>query len=175
MHPTVTAAVPTPHLSLYDWEHALPALLDLADEDEAPPELHGLLLACLEGALDKRDRVAQFLAHLEAQQEFAEAEIKRLRARKERFARAQERLERQVIAVLRSTGAKRLEGRTSTLSLRACPPSVAITDGAAVPAAYKVRHEAWTVDRPALRQALERGEAVPGATLITGKQTLVRR
>jgi hypothetical protein len=107
----------------------------------------------LVAAVDKRDRVAQFLSHLEAQAAFAKAEIARLQERKAFFERATEKMEGYVIHVIEAIGPDAkgkypiLEGRTVTFSIKDCPPSVEIKDEAAVPADYK----AITVTMPALK------------------------
>jgi hypothetical protein len=70
---------------------------------------------------------------------------------------------------------KKIEGRTSTLSLRACPSSVKILDEAAIPADYKVTKMEVSVDKKAVKAALEADVDVPGADLVIGKNSLVRR
>jgi hypothetical protein len=132
-------------LTLYDVETNLAALVDTADL--VPADQEQAFVAELEAALlsaaDKRDRVAQFLAHLEAQAALAESEIKRLRERKAVIQAAQERLEGYVVKIIEALGPdkkgkyRKLEGNTATLSLRACPASVEIADESQIPIDYK--------------------------------------
>src|SRR5690349_9770845 len=74
----------------------------------------------LQTAIEKRDRVAQFLAHLESQITLAKAEIARLQERRQMYERAVERVEEYVIAAIEKLGpdAKgkypKLEGKTIT-------------------------------------------------------------
>ena len=130
---------------LYDIEQHLAALVDteeLVPDDQEQMyalELHATLLAVVE----KRDRVGQFLGHLESQIAFAHAEAARLKTREELYARALARMESYVSRVIESLGTdgkgkrKRLEGSTVTLSLHGCDKRVEIKDERAVPTKYK--------------------------------------
>src|ERR1051325_4479936 len=74
----------------------------------------------------KVDGIAGYLGWLENQQTYADAEIKRLQARKAKFERRQERIEANVIGLLTTQQRTRIEGHTSYLALRACPPSLEV-------------------------------------------------
>jgi hypothetical protein len=211
----VGAAVPppAPHpLTLYAIEEQLTAMVDTAElvpEDQEQAFLEDFR-TMLVAAVDKRDRVAQFLSHLEAQAAFAKAEIARLQERKAFFERATEKMEGYVVHVIESIGpdAKgkyaKLEGRTVTFSIKDCPPSVEIKDEAAIPADYKtititmpalkwedlldsldleqraavldsVEKPKASVSKTAIKKAIGDGAHVPGADLIVGKKTLLRK
>jgi hypothetical protein len=209
----VGAVAPAPHpLTLYAIEEQLTAMADTAElvpEDQEQAFLEEFRVA-LTAAVEKRDRVGQFLAHLEHQAAFAAAEIKRLQERKVFFERAVEKMEGYVIQVIESIGldAKgkypKLEGRTVTFSIKDCPPSVEIQDEAAIPSDYKaititmpaLKWEALldsldleqragvldTIEKPkvavsktAIKKTIDGGAQVPGADLIVGKKTLVRK
>src|SRR5271157_4885207 len=128
---------PAPHpLTLYAIEEQLTAMTDTAEmvpEDQEQAFLEEFR-TMLTAAVDKRDRVGQFLSHLESQAAFAKAEIARLQERKAFFERAIEKMEGYVIRVIEMNGpdAKgkypKLEGKTVTFSIKDCPPSVEITD-----------------------------------------------
>jgi hypothetical protein len=131
----VLAVVPSPAVTaapLYVIESYLAALVETAEL--VPPEQELAFRAELQSALmtavDKRDRVGQFLAHLEQQIEFASFEIDRLKQRKANFECVLARLEAYVIETIENLGTddkgnyRTLEGRTTTFSLRVCPPSV---------------------------------------------------
>jgi hypothetical protein len=136
---------PARNLSLFQIEDGLQSLLDSAElvEPEQEAEFMADLERSLKTAVNKRDKVSQFLAHCEAQPALADAEIKRLQARKKFFEAVVERVGFSVIRTIRNLGAdekgryKTLEGSTSSLGVRRCPPTVAITDEAAVPASFK--------------------------------------
>ena len=142
------AIVPSPAVTaapLYLVEDYLAALIETAEL--VPPEQEQEFRAEFESALltavEKRDRVGQFFAHLEHQIEFASFEIERLKQRKATFERALERLETYVIQTIENLGTddkgkyRSLEGNTTTFSLRLCPPSVEVADQTAIPADFK--------------------------------------
>ena len=203
--PAVTAA------SLYVIEDGLAALIETAElvSPEQEQEFRIEFQAALTAAVDKRDRVGHFLAHLEQQIGFARFEIDRLRQRKAACERAFERLESYVVETIENLGTDskgkypRLEGKTTTFSLRACPPSVEATDESAIPAEYKtltlklpavmwgqlldgldleqraaillqVRSPEVSVDKRSIKAAIDGGVEVPGAGLVMGRHALRR-
>jgi len=208
---TPTGCSPVP--SLYAVEEHLAALTDtveLVAPDQEQQFLSEFQVA-LTTAAEKRDRVANFLAHLEAQQTFAAAEISRLQALKKHYAAVEERLEGYVTYVIQSLGKdakgkyRKLEGKTTVMFLAGVPTSVDVFDHASVPLDYKratftlpalMWNEVLNALKPELRdkvlaasnatlsvevekrsvkKAIDDGETVPGAKLITDKTSLRRR
>ena len=142
------AVVPSPAVTaapLYVIEDHLAALIETAElvSPEQEQEFRAEFQAALTAAVDKRDRVGQFLAHLGQQIDFAQFEIDRLRQRKATCERALARLEKYVIETIENLGTdgkgryRTLEGKTTTFGLRACPASVEVSDESAIPAEYK--------------------------------------
>jgi len=137
--PAVTAA------PLYVIEDQLAALIETAElvSPEQEQEFRAEFQTALASAVEKRDRVGQFLAHLEQQIDFAKFEIDRLRQRKATCERALARMENYVIETIENLGTdskgryRALEGKTTTFGLRGCPPSVEVIDESAIPAEYK--------------------------------------
>ncbi|HXI43915.1 MAG TPA: siphovirus Gp157 family protein [Bryobacteraceae bacterium] len=92
---------------------------------------------------DKRDSFCSFLAWLEGQQHMGEQEQERLEYRIKRIEAARKRLEKLAIDTIRSLGPdakgkwKRLEGKTSTLSLAKNPASVEVLDDKLIPDEFK--------------------------------------
>jgi len=140
--------VPSPGItadSLFQIEEYLAAMVETADLVPQAQEQEFLaeFRLALSTAIEQRDRVGQYMAHLETQAAFAKAEIERLRQRKGVYDRAFERVEQYVLNTIEFLGAdpkgarRKLEGKTVTFSARACPPSVEILDEAAVPAEFK--------------------------------------
>jgi hypothetical protein len=142
-------------LTLYAVEETLQALLDTVDMVEDPEQQEAIardIVLAHMAAVEKRDRVGQFLVHLESQQEAIDKEIARLRALKATYGKAQERVEAYVLQVVMAPGPdakgkyRRLDGKTYSFGVRKNPASVNITDEAAVPAEFK----SVTVTMPAL-------------------------
>jgi hypothetical protein len=210
----VLAVVPSPAVtadSLYLIEDQLAALIETAElvSPEQEEEFRAEFQVALTAAIEKRDRVGQFLAHLEHQIDFAKFEIDRLRQRKATCERALARLESYVIGTIESLGTdgkgkyRRLEGKTTTFSLRACPPSVEVSDESAIPSEHKmillklpamiweqlldgleieqrsavlgqVKRPEVTVDKRSIKAAIDGGADVPGAGLAFGRHSLRR-
>ena len=199
-------------LTLYAIEEHLQSFADTAELVSAEQEQQFLaeLHVALTTAADKRDRVGQFMAHVEHQAAFAAAEIKRIQERKRFYEQVAERMEQYIIGVIVSLGTdakgkpRKLEGNVVTFALRNCPPSVQIEDENAVPADYKsvtvtVPLSLWnellnsldvdfaarildaakkptlTVSKSGIKAALDAGNAIPGALLVTDKKSLIRK
>jgi hypothetical protein len=208
------AVVPSPAVTaapLYAIEDTLAALIETAElvSPEQEREFRADFQTALNAAVDKRDKVGQFLAHLERQIDYARFEIDRLRQRKAASERALARLEEYVIETIENLGTdgkgryRTLEGKTTTFSLRGCPPSVEVADESAIPAEYKtltlklpavtweqlldgldieqraavlaqVKSPEIGVDKRSIKAAFDGGTDVPGAGLVSGRHALRR-
>jgi hypothetical protein len=208
------AVVPSPAVTaapLYAIEDTLAALIETAElvSPEQEREFRTEFQTALAAAVEKRDKVGQFLAHLERQIDFARFEIDRLRQRKAASERALARLEEYVIETIENLGTdgkgryRTLEGKTTTFSLRGCPPSVEVADESAIPAEYKtltlklpavtweqlldgldieqraavlaqVKSPEIGVDKRSIKAAFDGGADVPGAGLVSGRHALRR-
>ena len=211
---TALAIVPSPAVTaapLYAIEEYLAALIETAElvPPDQEQEFRAEFELALSTAVEKRDRVGQFMVHLEQQIDFAKFEIERLRQRRTLYEHALERLERYVVGTIEHLGRdgkgkySRLEGKTITFSLRACPPSVEVTDESAIPAEHKVltlklpatlweelldsidleqranvlaqvRNPEVSIDKRSVKVAIEAGTKVEGAGLVVGRQALRR-
>ncbi|HEV3331002.1 MAG TPA: siphovirus Gp157 family protein [Bryobacteraceae bacterium] len=211
---TTLAVVPSPAVTaapLYVIEDHLAALIETAElvSPEQEQAFRAEFQTALTAAVEKRDRVGQFLAHLEHQIDFAKFEIDRLRQRKATCERAVARLESYVIETIENLGTdgkgkyRMLEGKTTTFTLRACPPSVEVTTESVIPAEYKtvtlklpavtwerlldrldieqrtevlgqVKSPEVTLDKRSIKAAIDSGADVPGAGLVTGRHSLRR-
>jgi ribosomal 50S subunit-associated protein YjgA (DUF615 family) len=133
-------------LTLYDLEDNLAALVNTFEMVEEA-ETRKLILDDIGNALRqvkaKRDAVVGFLRHCEAQQQFADQEIERIKTRRDRMAKFQAEFEQYLIRVIDQfvvadrRGVKRLEGNFSSMRLQKNPDSVVITDEKALPVAWK--------------------------------------
>ena len=184
--------------TLFQIEESLALLAESAEEEGLTPEIEAALTAYLEGALEKRDRVAEFIHFCEAMAELAKAEVKRLQARQKHFEATGERVSSMVLRVLDWLRVTKLEGRTNTLKKRKCPPSVNVIDEHKIPAEYKrvtvtlplpqwqellartpeeyrnsvlsgIRKQEITLELDAIKQALNLEKAVEGADLTLNR------
>jgi hypothetical protein len=199
-------------LTLYALEEQLTILAETAEvvSEEQEQAFLADFKQAVTATVEKRDRVGQFMAHLEHQAAFAAAEMHRLQERKAFFERALDKIKQYVIFIIESMGPDgkgkfpKLEGKTVTFSIRDCPPSVEIRDEAAIPADYRLltvtipapKWEALldsldldqraavldsvdkskvSVSKTAVKKAIDGGRLVPGADLVVGKKTLIRK
>lgn len=157
----------------------LEALFDTYDMTaEGSPEREALTMEIalyLEAEIRKVDSIAGYLAHCESQQGFASEEIKRLQERKKSWERKQQRLEDYIQRVMEAAGKTKLEGRVSTLALRACPPSVEVVDQSQVPPGYLITKVSESVDKMAAKVAMTGGKIVPGLKLVLDRKSVVRK
>ena len=151
---------------LADTVEALDAEADLT------PELREDLARDIEqniaGTREKVDRTGDVLSYFEVAQAAATKEIERLTARREHFARAQARLEKYVLSILQCSKLQKLEGHTTTLSVRQNPPSVVIAEGAVLPERF-MRQPATpppVPDKSAIKTSLKHGLAIEGCALV---------
>jgi hypothetical protein len=185
-------------LTLFQIEESLVLLAESAEEEGLTPEIEQALTVYLEGAAEKRDRVADFIHFCEGMAELAKAEGKRLQGRQKHFEATAERVSAMVLRVLDYLGVKKLEGRTNTLKKRKCPPSVKIIDEGKVPAEFKhitvtlplprwqellggsgeelrkavlfsIRKQETTVELETIKQALNVERTVEGAELVINR------
>ena len=138
-------ALPALARPLYDLESHLAALLNTEEivpaelEQEYALELHATLMATTE----KRDRVGQFRAHLQAQIALAHAEAVRLHEREQFYQAAFDKLDDYITRVidmlpLDAKGKRpKLCGNTLTLGLHGCDKRAEVLDEALVPVKYK--------------------------------------
>jgi len=203
---SVTAEAETPatiasSLTLFQVEQSLVLLAESAEEEGLTPELEQALVRYMEGATEKRDRVAEFILFCEGMAGLAKSEVKRLQARQKHFEATGERVSAMVLRVLDLLGVTRLEGKTHTLKKRKCPASVKILEEEKIPPAYKrvtltlplpewqalvgsipedlqkavaasIRKQEVSLDLESIKQALNIEEKIEGADLAVNKFTL---
>jgi hypothetical protein len=147
--------------------------------------------------------MARWMSHCESQI-LAAKEIARLRDRKASFETSLERIKQYVIRVIEANGGRKLEGNSVTFSIRRCPASVDVTNESAVPEDYRtnsiklparvwnqlldslnldlyedvMQHIAFvesTVDKRAIKTALDSGVLVTGAQIAGERYSLLRK
>jgi hypothetical protein len=162
------------------------------------------LSQALTDTVEKRDAVGRWMSHCESQIDLATREIARLRDRKASFETALERFKQYVIRVIEANGGRKLEGNSVTFSLRKCPASVEMLNESLVPEDYrtntvKLPAKTWnllldsidldlyelamrqiasvesTVDKRAVKAALDSGVPVTGVRIADEKYSLLRK
>src|SRR5437773_4614751 len=165
-------------LTLYEIEAGLAEvcerILDSQEEGKEPDETDFLVLQeYLKGAATKRDNVARIMLHLEAMEQLAAAEEKRLSRRRLRLAATRKRLQSYVLLTMARHGYQKLEGELLTLKLHKNPPSVEMTDELLIPAEFVIeKPPPLQVDKKLLLNALMSGRSIPGARLVANRYRL---
>lgn len=122
----------------------------------------------------KAMRVARMVQILDSREAAIERDLALLKRRKEQIRKAHDWLEGYLYQKMVETGTDKIDDALC-VSLRKCPPSVLITDEAAIPAVYKETVITEKVSKDAIKAALKSGVEVPGAKLVTDKTTLTIR
>lgn len=139
----------------------------IGDDDEmivTAVEGETRLIEAISGAID---RIAEINGHREA----LETRIKALVERRDRFEDQGARIKAAVQVAMGHAELRKLELPQATLSLRAVPPKCEITDESAIPSKYWKAQDP-KLDKKAVLDALKAREAVPGATLSNGGETI---
>jgi hypothetical protein len=188
-------------LTLFQIEETIVLLAESAEEEGLTPEIEQALAAYLQGALEKRDRVAEFILYCEGMAALAKTEVQQLQTRQKHFESTAERVRAMALRVIDYLGVSKLEGRTHTLKKRKCPASVAIRDQAGISAEFKrvtviLPASSWAallaalpkemseqvlreivkqetgIEVAAIKEALKSGTSVPGAELVGDRYSL---
>lgn len=173
-------------LSLHAIEENLLALLDTEDVEGVDREaIEREIIATRLAAIDKRDSVAAFLSHCEAQQDNIGKEIARLCALEKHYANTQARTEQYVIDVIVAAGKdakgkyRKLEGTTSILSVKTCPAALEVTNEEVVPNAFKtvtvkLPAETWELilDELSFETSCKISEAVKSKETVVDKNAV---
>jgi len=123
------------------------------------------------GLFEAIDRALARKMELDAHRIGLEAQIANMKARVERFDRAEERLRSAMQSAMMATHQRKAERALATLSLRPTAAAVMITDMASIPVWLK-RHGEWQPDKKRIGAALKAGAHIPGAMLSPTGTTL---
>jgi hypothetical protein len=142
---------------------------------EADPEIdERTLVDTLEGATNLRDAIAEVIRSALTDEALASglrARLDNMKARLARFEHTAELKRKAALEAMESADLLQLVEPDFTVSLRTLPPSVVIISETEIPDAYLVPQPS-KLDRRAIHDALQRGTAVPGATLSNSRISL---
>jgi hypothetical protein len=127
---------------------------------------------------DKLRRYQNFFSFCDAQTAECASEIKRMQARKKAIEGAKERLRKYLARAMDMHGIGSLNAGTVVFSLYPGAKRLNILNDAAIPFDYKSEEIVVTVDQARLKRALEAlqpGERIEGAELVTGESFVVTR
>jgi hypothetical protein len=137
---------------------------ELADDEE-------LRADTLEGEVGLNDFIGRIIRRMQDRRIFVEgvdAVMEEYTARRERAMREIEAHRALILKLMLAADLAKIELPEATVSTRKVAPKVVIDDEAAIPADFLITKTVKTPDKPAVKFALESGEAVPGAHLTNG-------
>lgn len=132
----------------------------------------------LDGASDLQDKLVAIFESSEEDAAMCDAIRARMSVLQERYARLEQRskVKRSLISwAMQEAGVKRIERPFVTLSLRTVPPSVVITDEAAILPAFITTKVTTSPNKAKIKEVLETGFEVSGASLSNGGLSLSAR
>lgn len=109
--------------------------------------------------------VAHYILTLRGETDVIDKEIARLEAMKKAKKAEVEWLERYLMGNMQQLETTDVRGDTVRIRLKLNPPSVNITDPDAIPAKFCTEKVTVAPSKTLIKEAIEAGEAVPGATI----------
>lgn len=146
--------------------HNLRSVLSEDDED--------LIHDTVEGETDLMetiDAALMRLQELDAMGAAIKAQTSALKERGDRFKNQAELIRAALSSALGMAQLRKVERALATVSLRAVPPSLVVTEEADIPSQY-FEPQPPKLDKKAVLDALKSGEKVPGAELSNGGETI---
>lgn len=157
--------------ALYQLSAEYRAIADRLADMDLDPQTCADTLESVSGDLEvKATNIGMLVRNLEATAAaIKEAEAGMAARRKAIEARA-DRVREYILHCMLGAGVKKLATPYLALSVRDNPPAVDVFDAAQVPAAFMRTPEPPppAVDKAAVKEALKRGDDVPGAKLVRG-------
>ena len=140
-------------------------------EGELTPEMVSALIINQNELQEKSINYVYAIRSIEYELEAIDSEIKRLQSLKTSRTNAIERMKSAVLDAMDIYGIDKIETPTMKLSVRLNPPSVELVNEYQIPDIFKKEKVTVSIDKTAIKEAIESGLEVQGAvTIVTGKQ-----
>ncbi len=153
------------------------AVMDLICEDDGSkperlPALEADLRDLIAAEENKVGAIALVMQRMESRAEAYRLDAAVLHAAADRIEGERERLRRYVLDVMLANGVKSMKSPLASFSVLPPKERVEVYDEPAVPFALRAEIKNPPPDKAAIKRALEAGETVPGARLVTGEPSL---
>jgi hypothetical protein len=157
-------------MKLYELTGALADLSSMDMDDEAVKTT----LECVQGDFnDKAVAIIKLSENLNADTSAIDAEIERLKARKQVILNRQKSLRDYLLHNMEAAGITKIECPLFTASLRKGVESVEIKNESLLPDEFVSVEVVTKPDKKAIKQAIQSGQEVPGASIKSGATTIV--
>ena len=158
--------------SLYDLSENWQTIFALLQDEDVDAGSVIDSLERIEGELrDKVEHMARIIRMFELDAADCKAEASRLAARARTSENRAIWMKQAILHMMKATGQPQLKTKMFSFSIAPTPEAVHITDiDAAWNAGYiKEKRDESMLDKTAIKEALQRGEQVPGAELVRGE------
>lgn len=157
-------------MKLYEITGALADLASMDLDDEAVKTT----LECVQGDFnDKAIAIIKLAENLDSDTSAIDAEIERLKARKQVIVNRQKSLREYLLHNMETSGITKIECALFTASLRKGIESVEIENESLLPDEFISVEVVTKPDKKAIKQAIQSGQQVPGATIKRGATSIV--
>ncbi len=158
-------------MKLYELTEQYNRLLELAEDTDASA-FQDALEHLTDSINEKAENIAHVLQQMKSDINTLKDEEKRLKERRMTLERKQEHLRWYLQQELESADINQVKSARFTISLRNNAAKVQITDDDLIPRDYKVA--SYTVDKKSLKEALEHGMEIKGASLVQERSLNIR-
>lgn len=150
--------------SMYSMTHEFQILTEMLEDETAPQDEIGKALIALQSDIvTKAENGMAYMAKLEEVIAGAKAEKKRIDAFIKAMENRKKRIEGAYIYALKTLGTDAILTNKGEMKVRKNPPSVVIDDVAKIPTEFQKQKIDVTIDKVALKKAIQNGEKVDGA------------
>lgn len=157
--------------SLYSMTHEFQILTEMLEDETAPQDEIGEALIALQSDIaTKAENGMAYMAKLEEVIAGAKAEKKRIDAFIKAMESRKKRIEGAYIYALKTLGTDAILTNKGEMKVRKNPPSVVIDDVAKIPTEFQKQKIDVTIDKVALKKAIQSGETIEGAHIEQGEK-----
>lgn len=157
--------------SLYKMTSEFQILTEMLEDETAPQDEIGKALIALQSDIvTKAENGMAYMAKLEEVIAGAKAEKKRIDAFIKAMESRKKRIEGAYIYALKTLGTDAILTNKGEMKVRKNPPSVVIDDVAKIPTEFQKQKIDVTIDKVALKKAIQNGEKVDGAHIEQGEK-----
>ena len=150
--------------SLYKMTSEFQILTEMLEDETAPQDEIGKALIALQSDIvTKAENGMAYMAKLEEVIAGAKAEKKRIDAFIKAMESRKKRIEGAYVYALKTLGTDAILTNKGEMKVRKNPPSVVIDDVAKIPTEFQKQKIDVTIDKVALKKAIQNGEKVDGA------------
>ena len=157
--------------SMYSMTHEFQILTEMLEDETAPQDEIGKALIALQSDIvTKAENGMAYMAKLEEVIAGAKAEKKRIDAFIKAMESRKRRIEGAYIYALKTLGTDAILTNKGEMKVRKNPPSVVIDDVAKIPTEFQKQKIDVTIDKVALKKAIQNGEKVDGVHIEQGEK-----